>query len=224
VTPLLRRSARSVALQRRSAPLATQDRSNARVVVRRLPSGGGSTPLDGPPLMVMASPAGDFARGAPLSNSPIRRFGQKVGAKEGLPRRLKAQSTRCRPASAYSAAMSVPVSRVKPRLRGVFHEIGFYAAGRARDPARADSSGWQGPRRGARVRQLPRRLLWSERPLPPSHVAADCAGLAGALDHAGIFLLIAGTYTPFGPARHVLGMGDSRLGLSSGVARLRRSR
>lgn len=86
----------------------------------------------------------------------------------------------------------------KPRLRGVFHEVGFYAAvglaiplsvtaepGRARAAAIVFSAcvAWCF---GASA--LYHRPTWT--PVVRSWLAR--------LDHAGIYLLIAGTYTPFG--------------------------
>jgi hemolysin III len=88
--------------------------------------------------------------------------------------------------------------RVKPRLRGVFHEVGFYAAlgfgvalvataegGRARLAA-AVFSACVIVCFGASA--LYHRPTWTPRPR---------AWLA-RLDHAGVYLLIAGSYTPFG--------------------------
>jgi hemolysin III len=87
-------------------------------------------------------------------------------------------------------------TRLKPRLRGVFHEIGFYVSlGLAvplvwlADPGR--------PRLAALIfascvaicfgaSALYHRPTWSPR----------ARGLLARLDHAGIYLLIAGTYTP----------------------------
>jgi hemolysin III len=86
----------------------------------------------------------------------------------------------------------------KPKLRGVFHELGFYAAlglgvaivvtaepGRARIAAVVFSSCVAGCF-GASA--LYHRPTWKP---------AVRAWLA-RLDHAGVYLLIAGTYTPFG--------------------------
>jgi hemolysin III len=87
---------------------------------------------------------------------------------------------------------------VKPRLRGVFHELGFYAAiplgivlGLAADTARgrlaaAVFGATVAAMFGAsalyhRFTWRPSVRLWLRR-----------------LDHAGIYALIAGTYTPFG--------------------------
>lgn len=88
--------------------------------------------------------------------------------------------------------------RVKPRLRGVFHEAGFYAAvalaipltltaepGRARLAAIVFSTCLAGCF-GASA--LYHRPTWT--PVVRSWLAR--------LDHAGVYLLIAGTYTPFG--------------------------
>ena len=88
--------------------------------------------------------------------------------------------------------------RVKPRLRGVFHEGAFYLAlvlavplaltaepGRARTSAIVFSACLAGCF-GASA--LYHRPTWT--PLRRAWLAR--------LDHAGIYLLIAGTYTPFG--------------------------
>jgi hemolysin III len=87
---------------------------------------------------------------------------------------------------------------VKPKLRGVFHELGFYAAlglgaaivvtaqpGRARIAAVVFSSCVAGCF-GASA--LYHRPTW--KPTVRAWLAR--------LDHAGVYLLIAGTYTPFG--------------------------
>lgn len=94
--------------------------------------------------------------------------------------------------------MAATVERVKPKLRGVFHELGFYAAlglgaalvltshdGRARTAA-AIFAACVAICFGASA--LYHRPTW--RPAARARLAR--------LDHAGIFLLIAGTYTPFG--------------------------
>jgi hemolysin III len=94
--------------------------------------------------------------------------------------------------------VTATANRVKPRLRGVFHELGFYAAlgsgvllvmtaddGRPRAAAVLFSGSVAGCF-GASA--LYHRPTWT----PPVR-----AWLA-RLDHAGVFLLIAGTYTPFG--------------------------
>jgi hemolysin III len=87
---------------------------------------------------------------------------------------------------------------VKPKLRGVFHELGFYAAlglgvaivvtaepGRARIAAGV-FSGCVAGCFGASA--LYHRPTW--KPTVRAWLAR--------LDHAGVYLLIAGTYTPFG--------------------------
>jgi hemolysin III len=92
----------------------------------------------------------------------------------------------------------VAVVATKPRLRGVFHEVGFYAAlvagaflvataeaGRARVAAIVFAT-CLAICFGASA--LYHRPTW--RPRPRAWLAR--------LDHAGIYLLIAGTYTPFG--------------------------
>jgi hemolysin III len=91
-----------------------------------------------------------------------------------------------------------PPALVKPRLRGVFHEVGFYAAlglgvplaltaepGRARTSAIVFAS-CVAVCFGASA--LYHRPTWSPRMRPR----------LARLDHAGVYLLIAGTYTPFG--------------------------
>jgi len=92
----------------------------------------------------------------------------------------------------------VAVVATKPRLSGVFHEVGFYAAlvagaflvataeaGRARVAAIVFAT-CLAICFGASA--LYHRPTW--RPRPRAWLAR--------LDHAGIYLLIAGTYTPFG--------------------------
>ncbi|MGB2953646.1 MAG: hemolysin III family protein [Gaiellaceae bacterium] len=87
---------------------------------------------------------------------------------------------------------------VKPRLRGVFHELGFFAAlglgvavvltaepGRARAAALV-FSGCVASCFGASA--LYHRPMWKP----------TVRAWLGRLDHAGVYLLIAGTYTPFG--------------------------
>ena len=94
--------------------------------------------------------------------------------------------------------MVATAQRVKPKLRGVFHELGFYAAlglgialvvttqdGRARTAA-AIFAGCVAACFGASA--LYHRPTW--RPAARARLAR--------LDHAGVFLLIAGTYLPFG--------------------------
>lgn len=94
--------------------------------------------------------------------------------------------------------MALPQPRAKPRLRGVFHEAAFYVAivlgvalvwtaegGRARLSAAVFAScvaacfGFSA---------LYHRPTWQPR----------ARSWLARLDHAGIYLLIAGTYTPFG--------------------------
>jgi len=94
--------------------------------------------------------------------------------------------------------MATTSERVKPRLRGVFHELGFYAALGLGSALVVTTHGGR-PRLAAAVfagsvafcfgaSALYHRPTWR----PPVR-----AWLA-RLDHAGVFLLIAGTYTPFG--------------------------
>ena len=94
--------------------------------------------------------------------------------------------------------MATASSAVKPKLRGVFHEVAFYAAlglgiplsltadeGRARASAIVFAS-CVALCFGASA--LYHRPTWRPR----------ARSWLGRLDHAGIYLLIAGTYTPFG--------------------------
>jgi hemolysin III len=94
--------------------------------------------------------------------------------------------------------MVVAAARVKPRLRGVFHELGFYAAvgvgvalvltaeaGRARVSAAVFS---------ACVAACFGASALYHRPTWRPNVRAWLA----RLDHGGVYLLIAGTYVPFG--------------------------
>src|SRR6478736_5965409 len=94
--------------------------------------------------------------------------------------------------------MDIPGPRVKPKLRGVFHEAGFYAAialGIAlvltADPGRARLSATIFASCMAACfgfSALYHRPTWQPR----------TRSWLARLDHAGIYLLIAGTYTPFG--------------------------
>ena len=88
--------------------------------------------------------------------------------------------------------------RVKPRLRGVFHELGFFAAVGLGIPLVLTAH----PGR-ARIAAIVFALCVAacfgasalyHRPTWKPHVRAWLA----RLDHAGVYLLIAGTYTPFG--------------------------
>ena len=94
--------------------------------------------------------------------------------------------------------MAVAPIRLKPRLRGVFHEVGFYAAiglavpltltaepGRARLAAIVFA---------ACVAACFGASALYHRPFWRPQVRARLA----RVDHAGVYLLIAGTYTPFG--------------------------
>jgi hemolysin III len=94
--------------------------------------------------------------------------------------------------------MALAPALVKPRLRGVFHEFGFYVAlglgiplALTAEPGRARLSAVVFAACVALcfgASALYHRPTWS----PP--VRSRLA----RLDHAGIYLLIAGTYTPFG--------------------------
>jgi hemolysin III len=94
--------------------------------------------------------------------------------------------------------MIATANRVKPRLRGVFHELGFYAAlgtGVALDMTAQDGR----PRAAAFVFSTCVALCFGASALyhRPTWTPPVRAWLA-RVDHAGIYLLIAGAYTPFG--------------------------
>jgi hemolysin III len=88
--------------------------------------------------------------------------------------------------------------RVKPRLRGVFHEAAFYAAVALSVPL-ALSAETGKARAAAIVFSVCLALCFGASALyhRPTWTPRIRARLA-RLDHAGIYLLIAGTYTPFG--------------------------
>src|SRR5205809_3725102 len=90
------------------------------------------------------------------------------------------------------------IVRVKPKLRGVFHEAGFYAALAAgaamvvtADPGRS--------RAAALIFSTCVAVCFGASALyhRPTWTPRARAWLA-RLDHAGIYLLIAGSYAPFG--------------------------
>ena len=94
--------------------------------------------------------------------------------------------------------MVAPVERVKPKLRGVFHELGFYAAlglgiplvlTAQDDRARTAASVFA----GCVAACFGASALYHR----PNWTPALRAWLA-RLDHVGVFLLIAGSYVPFG--------------------------
>jgi hemolysin III len=94
--------------------------------------------------------------------------------------------------------MTATTANTKPKLRGLFHELGFYTAlvlGAAllltAEPGRA--------RAAAAVFATSVAACFGASALyhRPTWTPAMRAWLA-RLDHAGIYLLIAGTYTPFG--------------------------
>ena len=94
--------------------------------------------------------------------------------------------------------MVTPTPRVKPRLRGVFHEIGFFAAVGLGIPLVLTAHPGK-----ARIAAIVFALCVAgcfgasalyHRPTWQPNVRSWLA----RLDHAGVYLLIAGTYTPFG--------------------------
>ena len=94
--------------------------------------------------------------------------------------------------------MATGAQRVKPRLRGVFHELGFYAA-LVLGAALVVTAHGDRPRMAAAVFAGSVAFCFGASALyhRPTWRPAVRAWLA-RLDHAGVFLLIAGTYTPFG--------------------------
>ena len=100
-------------------------------------------------------------------------------------------------AESYDGRVNAAERLVKPKLRGVFHELGFYAASATgvllvvtADPGRARAAGaifascvamcFGASAVYHRPTWQPRARAWLAR-----------------LDHAGVYLLIAGTYAPF---------------------------
>ncbi|HEY4346397.1 MAG TPA: hemolysin III family protein [Gaiellaceae bacterium] len=95
-------------------------------------------------------------------------------------------------------AGSETAAKIKPKLRGVFHELGFYVAVGLAIPLSLTAE--PGKARLSAIvfstcliacfgaSALYHRPTWS--PVIRSRLAR--------LDHAGVYLLIAGTYTPFG--------------------------
>jgi hemolysin III len=98
----------------------------------------------------------------------------------------------------YTPPVSSALPRVKPKLRGVFHELGFYVAVGLGVPLVLTAE--EGRAKVAAVvfavclaacfgaSALYHRPMWTPR----------ARSWLARLDHAGIYLLIAGTYTPFG--------------------------
>jgi len=114
--------------------------------------------------------------------------------------------------------MIAAAERVKPKLRGVFHELAFYSAlglgfalvltaddGRPRIAATVFAASVAGC---VGASALDHRPTWGPRVR---------AGLA-RLDHAGVYLLIAGTYTPFLLVNLRGGWGWSLFGVIWGLA------
>ena len=97
-----------------------------------------------------------------------------------------------------AAAGASAAVRVKPRLRGVFHEAAFYAALVAGAAAIATAEPGRGRAAAAifascvaacfGASALYHRPTWGPR----------ARGWLARLDHAGVYLLIAGSYAPFG--------------------------
>ena len=95
-------------------------------------------------------------------------------------------------------SLAAPIVRPKPKLRGVFHELGFYVA-----VALAAPLALSAPPGRARVAAIVFASCVAicfgasalyHRP----HWQPRARSWLARLDHAGIYLLIAGSYTPFG--------------------------
>ena len=95
-------------------------------------------------------------------------------------------------------ATAAPTARVKPRFRGVLHEIAFFVAAALAIPLLATAPPGRG-RVAAAVFALCVPLCFGASALyhRPTWSPPARSWLA-RLDHADLYLLIAGTYTPFG--------------------------
>jgi hemolysin III len=113
-------------------------------------------------------------------------------------------------------ALSLP-EKVKPRLRGVFHFLGFFASwGGVLAMSFAPQTGWRlvsGVLYAASLTSmlflssLYHRPMWSD-------AARD---RLRKVDHAGIFFLIAGTYTPFAALLNPHGLTVGLVGMWAGA-------
>src|SRR5215831_14415233 len=97
-----------------------------------------------------------------------------------------------------AAPAGAVAARVKPRLRGVFHELGFYAALAVGPAAILTTEPGRG-RVAATIFAACVVACFGASALyhRPTWKPAARAWLA-RLDHAGVYLLIAGSYAPFG--------------------------
>src|SRR5580765_8430053 len=98
----------------------------------------------------------------------------------------------------YNRGVVTATQRVKPRLRGVFHEVGFFVGIGVGIPLVLTAD--EGRARLSAVvfalcvvicfgaSALYHRPTWQP----------NVRGWLARVDHAGLYLLIAGTYTPFG--------------------------
>ena len=105
---------------------------------------------------------------------------------------------RLRKALVSAAPAGAVAVRVKPRLRGVFHELGFYVALVVGPAAVLTSEPGRG-RVAAAIFAACVALCFGASALyhRPTWKPSARAWLA-RLDHAGVYLLIAGSYAPFG--------------------------
>ena len=111
---------------------------------------------------------------------------------------LDAADDHARPFRSYDGAVEAAQRLVKPKLRGVFHELAFYAAVAVgvvlvvtTEPGKARTAG--AIFASCVVVCFGASALY-HRPTWSPHARAWLA----RLDHAGIYFLIAGTYAPFG--------------------------
>jgi hemolysin III len=94
--------------------------------------------------------------------------------------------------------VTAPVERVKPRLRGVFHELGFYVALGVGIPLVLTAHDARA-RTAAAIFASCVAVCFGASALyhRPNWKPSARAWLA-RLDHAGVYILIAGSYVPFG--------------------------
>ncbi len=107
--------------------------------------------------------------------------------------------------------------KVKPRLRGVFHFLGFFASwGGVLAMILAPQTGWRLASGVLYAATLTLMLFFSSlyhRPMW-SHAARD---RLRKVDHAGIFLLISGTYSPFAALLNPNGATFGLVGMWAGA-------
>jgi hypothetical protein len=103
------------------------------------------------------------------------------------------RTTRLERASTRVAGASAALGR--PRLRGVLHQAGFLIALAVAPLLIVGADGGRAVRR-SRLRRFGGRLLRGERPLSPGDLDVAGAALDAPRRSPGVYILIAGTYTP----------------------------